>query len=458
MTQVSSTGELSAIKSSDRSSKVLQRNMQWIPGGMASVNRATSPTLAFAQARGAYMWDVDGNKYIDYHAGFAPYILGHNDPDVNTAVRNAMESGLSNYGTGPTEQEGTLAELFLQCVPTQERVQFFNSGSEATAQSIRVARAYTGREHVILMQGGYNGNQNVVAVNLMDSAEALGGSPAQGGEYPKCPMTAGIPKEELALLHPVEFNDLEAVEAMVRKYPIAALVTEPVLQNVGVIHPAPGYLRGLRQLADQYGFVLVFDEVKTGFRASLGGYQGISGVVPDLSTFGKAMANGFPIAALAGKAELLELTVDPDPNRRVLVAGTYNAHPIPVAASLACLQKLADPELQLYAQLEEHTQTLVSGMQAIFDRLGVQTCLVREGSAHVVYFAESRPTNWWELITSHDFDFDAKYRQALIERGIYHFPKPTKQGSVSTAHTAADIARTLEVIEDAVRSLVDTVG
>ena len=458
MSTISTSPDMTSTTTTTRSQDLLERNKQWIPGGMASVNRATTPTLAFAKAKGAYMWDVDGKQYIDYHAGFAPYILGHNDSDVNAAVLETMQQSSSNFGTGPTEQEGTLAELFLKCVPTMQRVQFYNSGSEATAQAIRVSRAYTGREHVILMQGGYNGNQNVVAINLMDTVESLGGKPAVGDEYPKCPMTAGIPAGELALLHPVEFNDLEAVEAMVKKYPTAALVTEPVLQNVGVIPPAPGYLEGLRQLADQYGFVLVFDEVKTGFRASLGGYQQVAGVTPDLSTFGKAMANGFPIAALAGKAELLELAVDADPKRRVLVAGTYNAHPIPVAASLACLTKLSDPALKLYELLDTLTETLVAGMRDIFARHDVEAQVVRQGSAHVAYFASAAPTNWWELVNTHDFDFDAKYRQALIERGIYHFPKPTKQGSVSIAHTPADISNTLDVIDDAVQSLTEKRG
>src|SRR5262249_52563821 len=154
---------------------------KYIPGGMASVNRRTDPPIAFARGQGAYLWDVDERRYIDYHAGFAPYILGHNDPDLNDAVVATFRDGLSNFGTGPTELEGELAQLFLECVPTAERVQFLNSGSEATAQAIRVSRAATGREHVILMQGGYNGNQNVVAANLMDSAAALGGKQVLGG-------------------------------------------------------------------------------------------------------------------------------------------------------------------------------------------------------------------------------------------------------------------------------------
>jgi glutamate-1-semialdehyde 2,1-aminomutase len=441
-----------------RSQELLARNSQWIPGGMASVNRATVPPLAFSRAEGAYMWDLDGRRYIDYHAGFAPYILGHNDPDVNDAVRRSLENGLSNFGSGPTEQEGELAELFLQCVPTAERVQFFNSGSEATAQAIRVARAATGRDHVIVMQGGYNGNQNVVALNLMNSPVELGGQPAMGGEYPRCPMSSGIPDSELALLHAVEFNDLAAVESVLQKYPIAALITEPVLQNIGVVRPEPGYLEGLRELADRYRFVLIFDEVKTGFRAALGGLQSVAGVTPDLSTFGKAMANGFPIAALAGKRELLDLAIAADPHRRVLVAGTYNAHPVPVAAAIACLRKLSHPELRVFEQLERMTDWLTTGMQQIFDKHSVSACVVRQGSAHVAYFAHEAPANWWQLVTTHDFDFDARYRQALIELGIYHFPKPTKQGSVSYAHSDADIATTLEAIDQAVSTLRDASG
>ncbi|MGD9636723.1 MAG: aspartate aminotransferase family protein [Pirellulales bacterium] len=432
---------------------LLVHNSRFIPGGMASVNRRTDPPIAFARGEGAYLWDVDGKKYIDYHAGFAPYILGHNDPDLNAAVEETFARGLSNFGSGPTEQEGELAELFLQCVPTAERVQFLNSGSEATAQAIRVARAATGREHVILVQGSYNGNQNVVTANLMESAAQLGGKPAVGGEYPLRPITAGIPAAEAALLHAVEFNDLEAVDAVARKHKIAAMITEPVLQNIGVVKPREGYLTGLRQLADQHRFVLIFDEVKTGFRAALGGHQSICGVTPDLSTFGKAIANGFPIAALAGKAELLNLTISDDLSKRVLMAGTYNAHPVPVAASIACLRKLADPKQRVYEALDRLTARLVAGIEGAFARHGRRAVVVRQASAHSYYFMPSPPKNWWELVTGHDFPLDAQLRRGLIERGSYYFPTPTKQGSVSFAHCEADIDQTIAAFDEAVAAL-----
>src|SRR5262249_11032764 len=261
---------------------------------------------------GSRLWDVDGNEYIDYHAGFAPYILGHNDDDLTTAVIKAMHSDLSNYGSGPTAEEGELARLFLKAVPHADKVQFFNTGSEATSHAIRVARAWTGKSHLIKMQGGYNGHHNAVASNLMSSREQLGGKRIAGDEYPYIPLTAGIPPEEQALTHAIPFNDLAAVENMARKYPIAALITEPALQNIGGVKPQRAYLKGLRELADRHDFLLIFDEVKTGFRASLGGYQAVAGVTADLSTYGKAVANGFPIAALAGKTAYMDLAATND--------------------------------------------------------------------------------------------------------------------------------------------------
>lgn len=438
----------------NRSASLLEENSRYIPGGLGSLNRKTDPVIAFARALGSRMWDVEGKEYIDYHAGFAPYILGHNDPDVNRAVGEAMAAGLSNYGSGPTEQEGELARLFLECVPGADRVQFLNTGSEATAQAIRVARAWTGRSHVVLMQGSYNGHHNMVAANLMSTKEQLGGRRVVGDEYPLAPITAGIPKEEQSLMHAVEFNDLAAVEAVVKRYPVACLITEPVLQNVGIVKPRAGYLRGLRELADRYGFLLVFDEVKTGFRASLGGYQAICKVVPDLSTFGKAIANGFPISALAGKRAYMDLVTSSDPAKRVLLAGTYNAHPVPVAAATATIRKLMDGRADVYGRLERLSQRLEAGQREVFEGHGVRAVIGRVGSAHCVYFAEREPTCWWDILEVHNFEFDAAYRRELITRGVYNFPMPCKQGSISYAHSEEDIDQTLDATRDALASLV----
>ncbi len=209
------------------SGRLLEQNERVIPGGLASINRRADPCIAFARALGSHLWDVDGHEYIDYHAAFSAYILGHGDKEVNAAVIASLQSEYSNYGSGPTADEGELARLFLKCVPGADKVQFFNTGSEATAQAIRVARAATGRDHVVLIQGGYNGNQNVVAANLMNSVEELGGRQIVGDEYPLLPLTAGIPQVERQLMHPIEFNDLAAAQTLVKRYPTAALISRP---------------------------------------------------------------------------------------------------------------------------------------------------------------------------------------------------------------------------------------
>jgi len=436
-----------------RSQELLRRNEEVIPGGLASINRLADPCIAFNAGQGSKLWSVDGNKYIDFHAAFSAYILGHNDPDQNAAVIDAIQSGSSNFGSGPTAEEGELARLFLRCVPTADKVQFFNTGSEATAQAIRVARAWTGRDHIILIQGGYNGNQNVVAANLMSTAEQLGGKQIVADEYPLVPITAGIPRSEQKLIHAIEFNDLDALRTLVKRYDVAALITEPVLQNIGIVKPRPGYLEGLREITSSAGTLLIFDEVKSGFRAALGGYQSVSKVTPDLSTFGKALANGFPIAALAGKRSLMELAVSSDLSKRVLIAGTYNCHPVPVAAAISALTKLSDRQAGVYEHLESLAIRLEDGQRKIFRDLNVTASITRVASAHCVYFMERAPENWWELLHGHDFGFDTKYRRAMIEEGIYHFPVPSKQGSISLAHTTDDIDETLEATRRALLSL-----
>ncbi len=435
------------------SKKILAKNAKLIPGGVASINRLTDPPLCFVKAKGSKLWDADGQKYLDYHAGFAPHILGFCDMDQEKAVVKCMAANQALFGSGATKDEGELARLFLKCIPYADKVQFTNTGSEATAQAIRVARSATGRDHIIVMQGGYNGQHNAVSANLMTDKKNLGGKAVKGDEYPLVPITAGIPKSEKKLIHPVEFNDLKAVEKMVVKHKIAALITEPVLQNIGIIKPAKGYLEGLRKLADKHGFLLIFDEVKTGFRASIGGYQKIVKVAPDLSTFGKAFANGYPIGAMAGKKEYLDLAISADPKKRVLIAGTYNCHPIPVAAAIACLKKLQDPKIGVYKVLEKLAKRLENGQVKLFKKYGIDVCIERVGSAHCVYFCKEVPTNWWEVLERHDFEFDKKYRLALIENGIYNFPLPCKQGSISFSHTEQDIEHTLKVVDKVLKKI-----
>src|ERR1700712_1681155 len=348
-----------------KSAAILRSNAQYIPGGVVSTNRAVDPPIVFQRAKGAYMWDVDGNRFIDYHAVFRPYVLGHSDDSVNNAVRRVLDEDRSLFGSGTTELEGELARLICDSVPCVDSIQILNTGSEATYQAIRLARAATGRSHIIKPQGGYHGWHNDVACNLMTPLGVLG-ERRVADEYPFIGISAGIPEEHSGLVHPVNFNDLESVEAMCRKYPIAALIAEPILQNVGIIKPQPGYLEGLRALADQYGFVLIFDEVKTGFRHALGGYSTICGVSPDLVVYGKAIANGYPIAVVGGRKDLMDLFVSPDPEKRVLLAGTYNAHPVPTVAAIATIERLAEDDGAIYRHLEDLGSHMQEGLEEVY--------------------------------------------------------------------------------------------
>ncbi len=429
------------------SEKLLKKNKNYIPGGVVSVNRGIEPEIAFARGKGSRIWDVDGNEYIDYHAAFGPHFLGHNDPYVTEAVIRELRDGASLFGSGTTTLEGQLAELICKHVPAVESLQMLNTGSEATYQALRLGRAATGKDHIIKMQGGYNGWHNDVACNLMTPLSELG-SRRSPGEYSFQAISAGIPPEHQRLVHSINFNDLESVRYVCEKYPVGALITEPVLQNVGIIKPNPGYLNGLRALADEFGFVLIFDEVKTGFRHAIGGYASIANVRPDLVVFGKAVANGYPMAILGGRRDLMERFVDPSASKRVLLAGTYNAHPLPTVAAIATIERLLMNGGEVYRHVEALGEIMEAGVQAIIETMSLNAVIVRQGSAFCVYFMDHAPQDWHDLASSHDFELDTAFRRALVDRGIYAFPQATKQYSLSAAHTQADVQTTLRQIEE----------
>jgi len=431
------------MRSYPKSLEILRKNREFIPGGVVSVNRAIQPEIVFVKGQGAYLWDAEGNRYIDYHAAFAPHFLGHNCPEVTEAVIRVLREGASLYGTGTTQLEGRLAELICQNVPCVESIQLLNTGSEATYQAIRLARAATGRDHVIVMQGGYNGWHNDVSCNLMTPLAQLGPR-VSPGEYAYLPISAGIPLEHQKLVHPINFNDLESVEYVCDRYPVAALITEPILQNIGVVKPAPGYLQGLRKLADRLGFVLIFDEVKTGFRHAVGGYASLAGVNPDLAVYGKAVANGYPLAVLGGKKELMDYFVHPEMSKRVLLGGTYNAHPVPTIATIATVERLLANGGEVYRHVEMLGDRMQKGMEGIVSELDLKAVVSRQGSAFCLYFMDHCPTDWHDLARHHRFEEDERMRRDLIERGVYYFPLATKQCSISFAHTREDIDATLD--------------
>ena len=434
------------------SETVLQHNRRYIPGGISSVNRAIDPAITFVRGEGAYLWDNEGKRYIDYHAGFAPYFLGHNFSPVNQAAAAALISGDSLFGAGPSIAEGRLAELICENVPVAEKVTFLNTGSEATSLAIRIGRAVTGRQHIIVMQGGYNGNHDELAVNVFNTLAEIGPR-VSPGEYPLKPLGAGTTVMQNRFTHAVNYNDLESVRYICRRFPIAALITEPLLQNIGVVKPAPGYLEGLRDLADEFGFLLAFDEVKTGFRHALGGYSQVCGVKPDLVVYGKAVANGFPLAAVAGKAEYMDSIIDPDPARRPFVAGTYNGHPVAVAAAIETVRYLTANKDTLYPRMEAMGAAMEAGIMDIFTRRGITACVARQGSAFSFYLMEKPPSDLHDIIERHDFGRDLALRRALIQRGVFFVPIATKQCSLSAAHSDADVNFTLEQFESAVAAV-----
>ncbi|MGZ8558109.1 MAG: aspartate aminotransferase family protein [Chitinophagaceae bacterium] len=418
------------------------RANRFIAGGVVSLNRKTDPFIIFNRGKGCKIYDVDGKEYIDYHAAFAPHLLGHNNDIVNGAVMDTIKSEWSLFGSGTNELEIRLCSLLCEIIPSLELVQVTNTGSEATAHAIRLSRAYTGRDDIIIIMGGYNGWHNEVVRQVMPSLVQTG-KRISPGEYPFIALSAGIPEDTKRKVHVVNFNDLDSVEYIMKQNPVACVLTEPVLQNIGVVLPKPGYLQGLFDLCEQYGALCIFDEVKTGFRSSLGGYQEICGIKPHLSVFGKAIANGYPLGVIGGKKEIMQLFDSPDPQKRVLIAGTYNAHPVNAAAAIATLEQLKNPDV--YKHISAVSNKLYTGLEKLFIEKGIPTFLARNASAFCVYFMEKGPADLHDILEHHNFDYDISYRKALIEKGIYHIPIACKQGSVSYAHTNDDIDKTLEV-------------
>jgi glutamate-1-semialdehyde 2,1-aminomutase len=435
-----------------RLESLLARNSAYIPGGVSSTNRIIDPPIAFVKGQGAYLWDIEGKRYIDYHAAFAPHFLGHNFAPINEAVIDVLRSGESLYGAGPAVLEGRLAELVCENIAAAEKVSLQNTGSEATSLAIRLSRAVTGRQHFIVVQGGYNGNHDELACNVSNTLQEIG-QRVSPGEYPLRPMGAGTTIESTHFVHPVNFNDLDSVRYVCRRYPIAAMITEPVLQNIGVVRPLDGYLTGLRQLADEFGFLLIFDEVKTGFRHALGGYSEISGVVPDLVTYGKAIASGFPLALVGGKRRYMDYIVHPDPAKRPLVAGTYNGHPVGVAAAIRTVEYLLANRSQIYPHVEELGRCLEDGLRKIFAAHGITASVARQGSALSYYLMSKVPNDYHDILEHHDFERDLRLRRALVELGVFFVPIATKQCSISAAHSADDISVTLEKVEQAVSTV-----
>lgn len=433
---------MTALIEATTNAGLVERARRVIPGGVNSGNRVIAGMpLVIREAHGAYFTDVEGKRYLDYHAAFGPIILGHNHPRVREAVCKASER-IDLIGVGVTEMEIALAEKIAYYVPSAERVLLANSGSEATYQALRLARAVTGRHGIIKFQGTYHGWHDAVAMNVISPAHKV-------GKGQRDLLSAGMLPGVVEHTYILPFNDVEAIADFLerRGEEIAAVLVEVIPHNIGCVLPRPGFLQALRDLCDKFGCLLIFDEVITGFRHALGGYQKISGVTPDLSTFAKAMANGYPIAALVGKAEYMRRY---EPGGGVFFAGTYNGHPHSVAAALATIAELEDGSV--HAHCFALAERAANGIQQIADELGIPMTVARFGSVFVPYFMEGPIVSYSDLLRNDDAR-DVRFRRAMCARGIFMLPVALKRNHVSAAHTSADVDRTLEAAREVLRKL-----
>jgi glutamate-1-semialdehyde 2,1-aminomutase len=409
-----------------------------IPGGVNSGQRRVAglEDLVVTATSGATFTDAEGRTYTDYHAAFGPPLLGHNDPDVDGAVAAAARSvGLMGVGVTPIEIE--LAEQLCELVPSVERVLLTETGSEATFHAIRVARAATGRRHVIKFQGCYHGWHDAVAMNVISLPENVGRHD---------PLSKGVLPEVTEATIVCRFNDAEEVERALIDHDVAAIILEPIPHNIGAVLPEDGFLERLRELATKHGTVLIFDEVITGFRHALGGFQSIAGVTPDLTTLGKAMGNGWPISALGGKAELMDL-FSTTPGRPAFFAGTFNGHPPTAAAALATIDKLRrEPVHEHVFRLGERARR---ALDELYRRLGIPAVVSGYGSVFLAYFLEGPVRNYDDLLRN-DVDLFVGYRRELMKDGIFELPLNLKRSHFSYAHTDEDVDRLLEATEAAV--------
>ncbi len=414
----------------------------YTPGGVHTSIRNVKPHLIFKKAEGAYIEDVEGNRYIDYQAAFGPFIMGHNHPYVNKKVVEAIKR-TDLFGVGTTDLEIELAKKICHHVPSAEQVLFCNSGSEATYHAIRLARAVTDKVKIIKFQGCYHGWHDYVARNMLSDWDKIG---------KRDPGSAGMLDEAVDYTLVCTFNDLDDVEKTLKVHQneVAAIIVEPIPHNIGCILPEPGFLKGLRKLCTEHEALLIFDEVITGFRHNIGGFQKVCGVTPDLTTMGKAMANGYPIAAVAGKKQYMS-RFNTQPGGDVWFAGTYNGHAVGTAASIATI-KLMENE-PVHEHIFRLGDKMRSGIRDILERLGVEAVVTGYGSVWTTYFMDFLPKNYTDL-QHNNADLYVSYRRKLLEKGIFKMPMNLKRNHISYSHTDKEVDLTLEAIESVLRELV----
>ncbi|WP_460105510.1 aspartate aminotransferase family protein [Pseudomonas sp. S3_H06] len=418
----------------DRAERVL-------PGGHLSPSRKLGQPYAFVRAEGAYLYDADGQRHTDFHCGFGAHVLGHGHAAIRERVHEVTQR-IDLLGAGITDLEVEVAETLVSYIPCAEQIAFCNSGSEATYHALRLARAATGRKQIIKFQGGYHGWHDYVAMNGQTARDRI-------GQFD--PMSDGILREAADYTSILPYNDADAVERYLKSHPaqVAAIIVEPIAHNMGAVAATDAFLRDLRDLATAHGVVLIFDEVITGFRHALGGYQSIVGVTPDLATFGKAASSGYPVGFIAGKRDLMHL-IGLTGEKGVFMGGTCNGTPSTLAAVQATVQELARPGT--YEKLFELGDYMRSQVDAIVQRLGIAAQSAGYGSAWLLYFFEGPYSQYTDLLRNND-ELDMAFRRGLIERRQIFQPLQLKRLYLSTAHTREILDDSLDVIESVLKAL-----
>lgn len=423
----------------DKSVGLFQEAQTLFPGGVNSPVRAFRAVggqpLFIQRGEGAYLFDVDGNRYIDYVLSWGPLITGHAHPDVVKAIQEAALMGTSYGAPSPLEIE--LAKSIMDFMPNIEMIRFVNSGTEATMSALRLARAYTQREKIIKFDGCYHGHADMLLVQAGSGMATLG-----------LPDSPGVPSAVASDTLVANYNDLESVEALFKKYPdqIAGLIVEPVAGNMGVVPPLPGFLEGLRKLTTEHATLLIFDEVMTGFRVHKGGAQTLYNIKPDLTTLGKVIGGGLPVGAYGGRREIMQMVAPLGP---MYQAGTLSGNPLAMSAGIAALGLIRGEEV--WRKLEQAAGRLEAGVGEAANRAGVPIQQTRVGTMFTTFFSETKPVGWNTVKAADKVQF-GKFFQKMLANGVYLAPSQFEAGFISTRHTDEIIDGTIEAVTESFRT------